>query len=384
MKRLVLFLAAVFLSGCVMDQPRQLSGGLSIEQFYTDSPTAISGEPLGIFLIVRNDGGFLAENVRAELSYINLNDWQGTKKLELGDVAVDVGGHRPRASGEWELYAPDIPEGVSHDYDVGVEVSYGYHSAARVDMIVTRRGLLGSDAPSVEYTNGPIALSVSVDRDKITPDSKFVITVDIRNPGTGFPKDGSIKMNVEPSGNFKMDCPEIDEGNNNIELVEGSSTLYCKGEASDVDGIGSYSVLFDASYTYIETERITVSVIGEGEGRTGDGDDERDPSECGDFTLDRGESNSVSCRKKVSKRAVISVQDFERDGSKKAAVSVNGNTHVMEQGDSLAIDTDSDGEDDINIRLTEIFVGENKNTGEWIEWAEFDANCIEDGYECWG
>ena len=50
----------------------------------------------------------------------------------------------------------------------------------------------------------------------------------------------------------------------------------------------------------------------------------------------------------------------------------------------MNIDTDNDDENDINIILTELFVGEDKQTHEMIEWATFDANCIEDGYECWG
>ena len=134
---LILPVLALVVSGCTVPGagPSAVTGnGVVIEAFEPDFPQAFKGENIQFQIRVKNTGSVDANDVKAKL--LGLDDWtdSGSTCSSL-DAGVKLLAPVPEqgVSGEsesciWTRKAPDVPQGLSTNYNPYARLYYTYKS----------------------------------------------------------------------------------------------------------------------------------------------------------------------------------------------------------------------------------------------------------------
>ena len=181
--------ALVLILGCVTG-PTGVAGGpgVVIQEFTSDFPTVESGEQVRLALKVQNQGDVKAENVKAEIAGIDLDNWMGfgfgAGEQDLGDILPrDTETNTPGGTKNayWDLEAPDYAQGVTQSHTAIVKVSYDYKTSAQKPITLVDEDELrrikqqGRTLPSkaTTYTSGPISIEVQTGDYVKTTDTGF-------------------------------------------------------------------------------------------------------------------------------------------------------------------------------------------------------------------
>lgn len=169
--------AVMLISGCVTGPSAGgLGAGLAITDWTPDMSDLYSGDDVRLQFRIQNQGEVRAENVRAELAGIDINEW-GTfggflDTLEVAGTMLpyDTTTSTPGEvrTMDWNLQAPRLAKGTSFAYTPIVKVSYDYTTAAQkpitlVDVDELRRikqqGKTLTGKPTT-YSAGPLAVEI--------------------------------------------------------------------------------------------------------------------------------------------------------------------------------------------------------------------------------
>jgi len=169
-------IAVVIASGCIGTTTPSTGPGVSILDFKPDFEQLYSGEKVKLQLKVQNLGEVEAENVRAEITGIDINEWRGFgaafAEKDLGDLLpYDTVTNTPGEvkTVQWtDLYAPDLARGIEFPYEPIVRVSYDYRTTAYKPITLVDADELraikqqGKTLPSrvTEYSSGPMTVEI--------------------------------------------------------------------------------------------------------------------------------------------------------------------------------------------------------------------------------
>jgi len=302
---LVLVLAAVMLvSGCVAPGPTVgVGAGVVITDWTPDFSEVKSGDQVQLKLRVQNQGTVKAENVRAEITGITLEDWNAGffETEDLGDlIAADPETNTPGQSRSktWNLRAPQLAKGIEFTYEPVVKVSYDYSTIARkpitlVDVDELRRiKQQGKSLPSksTQYSAGPLSVEVKTGDYVKTSDEWgteydiFPIYIEITN--TGWEQGGTVipgsfaygeenypvEIKITPptgtvfrsTGFGGLDCTST----MTIDLWKGKSAdITCELEVTSPPAYQEDRLLtVELNYRYQTEARTQIKVTGTGEG----------------------------------------------------------------------------------------------------------------------
>jgi hypothetical protein len=187
-------IAVVVVSGCNGTSTTGTGPGVSILEFTPDFTQVFSDEKVKLQLKVQNLGEAKAENVRAEITGIDIDEWRGFgvtfAQKELGDlIAYDSATTTPGEvkTVQWsDLYAPTLAKGIEFTYAPIVRVSYDYETksikkitlvdADELRSIQQRGGTLPSE--STQYSAGPLSVEIKTG-DYVKTSGMFGDTYDI-------------------------------------------------------------------------------------------------------------------------------------------------------------------------------------------------------------
>ncbi len=205
----LLILSAVLLvSGCVTDGGISYGKGVIITDFDSDFSSVQSGDDVILRVRVQNKGEMDAENVKAQIIGIDLDEW-GTgfgwsEEKDLGtllaaDPTTSTEGQTKQA--EWYLEAPDYPKNIKFTHTPEVRVSYDYKTTAfkpitLVDVDELRRIRdAGRTIPggATKSSAGPLSVQIKTGNFIKTQDydDPFPLNIIITNDLTGNVIEGS-------------------------------------------------------------------------------------------------------------------------------------------------------------------------------------------------
>jgi len=305
---LVPLAVVVMVSGCTGDTSGVSFGnGVIIAGWEPDFSSVESGEPVGLQLKIQNTGRIDAENVRAQIININMDDW-GTGFSWTGDeedfgkvLAPKTESNSPgdTRTKTWNLEAPELPEGMEFTYEPMVRISYDYKTKALkpITLVTTeelrklvQRGMTLS-GETTSYSEGPFSVEIRTGNFVKTGDvdQEFPITIIIRDVGGGFviPSSGSwgsgwggwgsdderapVEMTLTLPDRMSLESEGSEycsESGETIELWKGSTAeITCMVSVDDPPDVREESLLqVELDYTYSTDSSTSVKVIGTGDG----------------------------------------------------------------------------------------------------------------------
>jgi hypothetical protein len=188
-------IAVVIASGCLGPTDGQGTGpGVSILEFKPDFDELRSDEKVKLQMKVQNLGDAKAENVRAEITGIDIDEWRGFgvafAEQDLGDLLpYDIATNTPGEvkTLQWtDLYAPRLAKGIEFTYEPIVRISYDYRTTSFKPITLVDADELraikqqGRTLPSktTEYSAGPMAVEIKTG-DFVKTSGMFGETYDI-------------------------------------------------------------------------------------------------------------------------------------------------------------------------------------------------------------
>jgi len=306
---LVPLAAVVMISGCTTGDTSGVSfgNGVIISGWEPDFSSVDSKEPVSLQLKVQNTGRADAENVRAQIININMDDW-GTGFSWTGDekefgtmIAPDAKSNTPGQTETymWNLEAPELPEGMEFTYEPMVRISYDYKTkAAKPITLVTteelrrlvQRGMTLS-GETTTYTEGPLSVEIRTGNFVKTGeiDQEFPIYILITDIGGGFviPSSGSwgsgwgswgsederapVEMTLTLPDRMSLSSEGSEycsQSGETIELWKGKTAeITCTVSVDDPPDVREESLLqVELGYTYSTDSSTSIKVIGTEEG----------------------------------------------------------------------------------------------------------------------
>ncbi|MBI4014981.1 MAG: hypothetical protein HY365_03425 [Candidatus Aenigmarchaeota archaeon] len=172
----------LLVAGCVSTQrPVKVSAsdGLQINEFSADINDVFGKETVMLSLEVENVGGTISKFVSAKLFGGNSgwsgNDATAIKPLGAGTdnslipplVETNKAGGFNRKL--WSITAPDLPQGLTQNFDIGIRVRYDYTttSVTPIDVIsfdqfdqMRKKGTFEQGATATQNSNAPVKISL--------------------------------------------------------------------------------------------------------------------------------------------------------------------------------------------------------------------------------
>ncbi|RLJ00284.1 MAG: hypothetical protein DRP03_00895 [Candidatus Aenigmatarchaeota archaeon] len=220
-------LAVLLISGCVQ-QGTTTGSGIVINTFEPALKSVESGEEVSLHLEVQNTGDYTDAPVVAELTGIDLSEWNVIDRYKnLGSLLApdkDAGTEGGRAGVDWRITAPSLRRGQRLTYEPIARVYYLYKTIAtkpvwfvtteELKKIVRVGGTLESEPTTV--TAGPLNVEIKTGRFVRSTDwrdTKFQLQIHIENIGNGYVagKDYPLFIEVKwPNGVAPVgECPTI-------------------------------------------------------------------------------------------------------------------------------------------------------------------------------
>ncbi len=288
--------AVVFTSGCTSGGGGTVSfgPGVQIVTWEPDLKTQAynSGDTVKLLLKVQNQGEFDAENVKAKLFGINLDEWGNGWSAEDDLGTLQAANEEYNTPGEsktkqWLLKAPDLEKGIEINYHPKVRVYYDYKTLATktitvVDKTELRRIIQqGRTLPSAGPTTntyGPLTVEITTGNFVKTGDNNHYLPINIKIRNTG---SGSVSNEDTYSYGDEYDYPitvkvtlpstlNIVEGEDcsssgqTVEMWQGQEAdITCKVSVSDVDISQDETIRVEADYRYQIDATTEVRVIGQ-------------------------------------------------------------------------------------------------------------------------
>lgn len=204
MKKFLAFLV-IFMVGCVTSTQTTITGnGVSINTFGSDLPDYVNGDKVEIGYEIQNNGGTEATNVWALLFGLNTVEWSiDSATKNPTKVASSLEGPLEDAklpgdseTGRWKLRAPNVPQGISQNYNALLRVFYSYGSKASATVpIITedefKRMRSNNEAmPNIGTTfisKGPLSIHISARAPEVMRNDTdtFRVVINIENNGGG-------------------------------------------------------------------------------------------------------------------------------------------------------------------------------------------------------
>jgi hypothetical protein len=290
-------LAAVMVSGCTGSGTGVTIGnGMAILNWEPTYSSVESGDELQLRIRIQNQGEAIAKDVRAVLSGINLEDWNGRwargEEIDIGDLLPPdsiQGTQGQVAQDTFDIVAPDLPKGTTQQYNPSIRIYYDYKTnAAKQITLVNENELkrLQDKGETISSTDtktsaGPLKVTVTTGKFIKARESgsyysnTFPITIDIQNVGGGVvsyqdhPED-DYKVDIDmdyPSSRLRLlDCKEVDDGY--FTLWKGKdASITCNMQitypplSTEENNIKIY-----LDYEYYVDSRTTIAVTGNEEG----------------------------------------------------------------------------------------------------------------------
>jgi hypothetical protein len=292
--------AVVLVSGCTDQGGVSYGKGVVITDFDSDFSSLQSGEDLTLRLRVQNQGEADAENVKAQIIGIDLDEW-GTgfgwsEEEDLGtliaaDPTTNTEGQMKQA--EWYLEAPDYPENIKFTHTPEVRVTYDYTTTALksitlVDVDELRRIRdAGKTIPggATQSSAGPLSVQIKTGDFVKTQQLKdpFPLNIIIRNDQTGYVLEGDgyyggwgadeysspVKVTITlPSGMSLEPGEGCSTSGEWVNLFRGKEhMLTCEISIDDPPEVKVEKYIqVDLEYTYAVDASTTVEVVGTEEG----------------------------------------------------------------------------------------------------------------------
>ncbi|MAH42204.1 hypothetical protein CL614_00555 [archaeon] len=297
----VLLVAVLIISGCT-DSDRDVktsdNDGIVINEFTVD-PYRINDDETALFSMeIENIGGTTATNVR--LNLYGAEGWETAvneivySSLDPPNINLEPNTPGDFQLADWELQAPDLPEGLVVPYNVKGRVRYHYHTTNSVSIPVyekqeyTRRNQIGADIESVNVVNVRAPVRVDIDpldfivfdtEDEEQTYSRRLIFI---NVGSGVPigeidgedVDGVITGTVKINGPAVFaDCIGVTDGKE-VEISAGDikirrsdsikkpCSIKIDKEAFGLSPTATVSLIMDLDYDYYVEQSVTVDVAG--------------------------------------------------------------------------------------------------------------------------
>ncbi len=297
---LLILSAVLIVSGCVTDGGISYGKGVAITDFNSDFSSVQSGDDVTLRVRVQNQGEMDAENVKAQIIGIDLDEW-GTgygwsDEKDLGTlIAADptTGTEGQTKQSEWYLEAPDYPKNIKFTHTPEVRVIYDYKTTAFKPITLVDEDELrrirdaGRTIPggATESSAGPLSVQIKTGNFIKTQDydDPFPLNIIITNDLTGSVIEGSGYYGGRISEDYKSPVKvtiTLPPGMN-LESSEGCSTsgewvnlfkgrdhmLTCE---ISIDDPPEYKVekfiQVELEYTYSVDASTTIEVIGTEEG----------------------------------------------------------------------------------------------------------------------
>jgi hypothetical protein len=288
-------LAVVAISGCTGTGSTVASCGSGVEilNWEPSFSSVESGDQLQLRVQVQNKGCELAEDVVARIGGINMDDWgQGSffsDEYDFGDLLPpnsQQGTEGDKGQYEFELEAPNLPEGLTQQYSPQVRVYYHYKTTAIKPITIVNENELRrlqdkgdslTSGDTIVTSGGPISINVITGKFIKATESGwgsniFPINIYIQNTGAGVvstrdsPEDdymATISIDM-PSGLSLMDCGSFSEPADEIKLFKGKDTLITCEVSIDNAPFSSQqeNLILTAEYDYYIDRTTTISVKG--------------------------------------------------------------------------------------------------------------------------
>jgi hypothetical protein len=186
-------LAVMLVSGCVGTGVTGVSGpGVVILDFQPDLTQVFSGDDVRLQLRAENQGELRAEEVVAELTGIDVDEWGFgfTSQERMGSlVGFDATTGTPGGTKtvSWNLEAPELAKGLERVYEPIVKLSYDYETSASkmitiVDQAeltrIIQQGRTLAGKPT-QYSSGPLTVELTTGDYVKTSDQYSGATYDI-------------------------------------------------------------------------------------------------------------------------------------------------------------------------------------------------------------
>ncbi len=298
---LIVLLAVV--SGCVQQTQSveyDKNNGLVITDFSTDFATIEDDEEFTVYMTVENLGGTTSTEIMMDLYGVSwtVPETKTQTRMRPPDITVDPPAPGDMKQVSWTLQAPDLPEGIKHDYRLTGRVTYYYTTSAAAnlwalsDSEYKRRaqkgeGLSGLLIPvtntyaplKIDIVDGVYPIKVNEKGDAV---QTFSYKIDFNNVGSGVPitngVDGLVlgTVTIQGEGAKFSDCLGVSggtvvtlpsDGEGTVKLRRGQSTTKACEISIDRDVWGNkpedtITLLFDLIYDYYTEDSTTITVIG--------------------------------------------------------------------------------------------------------------------------
>ncbi|MBI5347474.1 MAG: hypothetical protein HZB66_02595 [Candidatus Aenigmarchaeota archaeon] len=304
MKKLIsLIVLIAVVSGCVQQSQEvkyDKNNGLVITDFSTDFATIEDDEEFTVYMTVENLGGTTATDILMDLYGVSWTT-PGTKtqtKMKPPDITVEPPSPGDMKQVSWTLQAPDLPEGIKHDYRLTGRITYYYTTSAAANIRVLssseykRRvqkgeqltGLLipvtNTYAPvKIDIKEGVYPIKVDENGDPLQTSS---YKIDFNNVGSGVPITNSVDglilgtITLQGEGAAFSDCLGVNQGkvvtlsesgDGSVKLRRGQSiTKPCEISISKAawgdKPEDTITLIFDLTYDYYTEESTAITVIG--------------------------------------------------------------------------------------------------------------------------
>ncbi len=294
----------VLIAGCASEEVNtapptactpEISQGLDITNFYSESPQLESGEQSKFILDLQNFGAAPVSNAKAELyntgGFKILNNDPAIKDIQAMDAPAE--GYEPTEEIAWDLEAPETGLTNTIQATIGVRIQYDYKSTAQANAIyvpkdewkvMQQQGQAFVDS-SPSCSNGPVGISVEPLNPIVTQEGgtkEFALRVNIQNLGTGrvwstagLDKIDSVQVQLDPSlgvvdadacPDFNIDKLPILSLKTPVKLSIGEQkTLSCKLLLNDAPAKRqNYPIIAEATYRYRSEATVPITVTTQG------------------------------------------------------------------------------------------------------------------------
>lgn len=285
-------------SGSTREVKTSATDGIVINSFTVD-PARINDDETALFsLEFENVGGTTATNVRADLfgaeSFQTHPNEVVVSQLSPPNINIDPNTPGDFYMADWELSAPDLPEGIVSPFNIEARVRYHYHTTNVITIPVyekqefIRRTQIDAaiDTANIVNVNAPVKVDISpADHlvfDSANPDQSYGERLVFTNAGSGAPigridnedVDGVITGTITLAGPADfVNCIDATSGKH-VNIAPGdvkirrseSVTKPCSITINE-DEFGSsptatITMTMDLDYDYYVTSTVTLEVAG--------------------------------------------------------------------------------------------------------------------------
>ena len=296
MKHIIALIALLALAaGCTQPIIKPADNGIRISQFYADMPPELeSGRSFRLYIGIENVGETTASNVEARLYGVSWDEPEAKGFSELQPPNPRRGSPGGADIAYWQLAAPQLPEGITHTYNIIGRVYYDYSTSAAASIPVinedeyNRRRLQGisiGNALSVSSSSAPVKVEVTgsspvIVRKEGGSEHVFYNFI-FRNAGTGVPVTGNIngliigEIRILGDGASFGNCITGSAGSIQLSENEQDGVLIRRGEsvtlpceivisrsAWESKPLGTMTIVFDLKYRYYTDSEVAITVIG--------------------------------------------------------------------------------------------------------------------------